>query len=183
MKIKKVFLTYGMTLVFSVVITLMLNTFVFQTYTVEGESMNPTLQNQEILYTSKLNYWFTSLPRYNDIVIIDSHTDQKRTFADDIKSTNLIELFIEPQTKFLIVKRVVGKSGDTVEIKGHNVYRNGKQLTEPYIKEMMNLSMEQKWKVPKNHVFVMGDNRNDSKDSRVIGCIPIDHVLAKVLFR
>lgn len=182
MKKGKGFLTFGIALMLSMVIALMLNTFVLQTYTVEGESMNPTLQNQELLYTSKLNYWLNSVPKYNDIVIIDSHTDQKRTFGDDIKNTNLIELFIEPQTEFFIVKRVIGKSGDTVEIKGHNVYRNGKLLKETYIKEMMYPSMEHKWKVPKNHVFVMGDNRNHSKDSRVIGCIPIDHVLAKVLF-
>lgn len=183
MKTGKVFITYGITLFLSFIITLMFNIFVFQTYTVEGESMDPTLQNQELLYTSKLNYWIDSLPKYNDIVVIDSHTDQKRTFWDDIKNTNLIELFIESPTEFFIVKRVIGKSGDTLEIKDHNVYRNGKQLTEPYIKEMMYPSMDHKWKVPKNHVFVMGDNRNHSTDSRIIGCIPINHVLAKVIFR
>ncbi|MGM2417596.1 signal peptidase I [Bacillus cereus group sp. BceL062] len=95
------------------------------------------------------------------------------------QNTNLIELFIDPQTEFFIVKRVIGKSGDTVEIKGHNVYRNGKQLAEPYTKEMMYPSMEDTCKVPKNHVFVMGDKQNHSKNSRVIGCIPIDHALPK----
>lgn len=183
MKTVKMFGAYGITLVFSLVIVLFFNMFVFRTYSVEGESMNPTLQNQELIYTSKLNYWSSSLPKYNDIVIVDSHLNRKRTFWDDIKNTNLIELFIAPRTEYFIVKRVIGRPGDTLEIKNHNVYRNGKQLIEPYIKEMMSMPMDQKWKVPKNHLFVMGDNRNYSKDSRMIGCIPIDHVLAKVIFR
>lgn len=183
MKPLKNFVTYVITFFLSLVIALVFNIFVFQTYSVEGESMDPTLQNQELLYASKLNYWFNSLPEYNDIVVVDSHMNQKRTFWEDIKNTNLVEVFIEPQTEYFIVKRVIGRPEDTIELKGRNIYRNGKKLTEPYIKENMHASMGQKWTVPKNHVFVMGDNRNHSKDSRVIGCIPSDHILAKLIFR
>lgn len=81
MKIIKLLITYGITLLLSLVIALMINIFVFRTYTVEGESMEPTLQEQELIYTSRLDYWFNSLPKYNDIVIIDSYTEKADIFG------------------------------------------------------------------------------------------------------
>lgn len=68
-----------------------------------------------------------------------------------------------------------------IEIKDGSVYRNQKKVKEPYIKEPMNLVQNEKWIIPQHHIFVMGDNRNNSKDSREIGPIPIDHILGKVL--
>ena len=79
------------------------------------------------------------------------------------------------------VKRVIGKSGDVLEFHDHGVYRNGTRLNEPYVNEPMNFSIEGSFTVPEGTVFVMGDNRNHSSDSRFIGPVPIDHVLGNVV--
>lgn len=78
------------------------------------------------------------------------------------------------------VKRVIGKPGDKLEFHDGHVYRNGEKLDEPYINEPMEFSMDGSYTVPEGDVFVMGDNRNHSSDSRFIGPVPIDHVLGKV---
>ncbi|MNJ75537.1 Signal peptidase I S [compost metagenome] len=75
------------------------------------------------------------------------------------------------------VKRVIGLPGDTIEVKGGELYRNGTLLDEPYIKEAMLNNYEQVWEIPEDHVFVMGDNRNNSNDSRSIGPVPQDHIM------
>lgn len=80
------------------------------------------------------------------------------------------------------IKRVIGEAGDTIEFKDGRVYRNGTELVEIYIKEEMVVPFET-IVVPENYIFVMGDNRNGSKDSRDIGPIPKENVLGKVLLR
>ena len=75
---------------------------------------------------------------------------------------------------------MIGKGGDVLEFKNGHVYRNGGELQEPYINEPMEFTMEGSYTVPEGMVFVMGDNRNHSSDSRFIGPVPIDHVLGKV---
>jgi len=80
------------------------------------------------------------------------------------------------------IKRVIGEPGDLLEYIDGKVHRNGNELEEDYIKENMLFPFET-IVVPENHVFVLGDNRNNSYDSRDIGTVPIDHVLGKVLFR
>ena len=78
-------------------------------------------------------------------------------------------------------KRVIGRPGDTLEFKDGHVWRNGEELQEPYTKDpAMNYSRTTPVVVPEGHVFVMGDNRNHSSDSRFIGPVPVDHVLGFV---
>ena len=84
-----------------------------------------------------------------------------------------------------IIKRVIAVSGDTLDIKDGYVYRNGKKLEEDYIKgqtfERSDFSYP--LTVPEDHVFVLGDNRENSLDSRIIGLIEHDQVKGKVVFR
>jgi signal peptidase I len=142
--------------------------------------MDPTLHDNELIYVSKLSHTFSILPDYGDIVVIDSRIDRKRTMMDDILENPLfLLLWGNPGAHTYYVKRVIGKPGDTLEFKNHKVIRNGKVLEEPYIKETMEFVSDDKWVVPENHVFVMGDNRNNSRDSRDIGFVPLDHVMGK----
>lgn len=164
------------------IIALLISTFLIQPVKVMGHSMDPTLHDKERIFVSKLSNTFTYKPSYGDIVIIDSRVDRKRSFMDDLKENPMIHLFAgNGNDDNIYIKRVLGKAGDVLQIKGQDLYRNGKKLNEPYIKERMNYIDGQKYVVPKGHIFVLGDNRNHSSDSRVIGFIPLDHVLGRKL--
>lgn len=137
-------------------------TFAVRIVQVDGSSMNPTLYNGErVLIGTFLK------PDYGDVVIIDSYIPYGKP----------------------LVKRVIGKAGDTIDIdfdKGI-VYRNGEALDEPYTAEptWTYESVDFPITVPDGCLFIMGDNRNNSKDSRdrEIGCVDTRDVLGVALWR
>lgn len=162
----------------AIVLALLVGIFIVQPTKVMGHSMDPTLHDQQRIFISKLSHTFRLEPDYSDIVIIDSRVHRERSIWDDIVEHPLISLFTGgDDDRTVYVKRVIGKPGDVLEFKNHKVYRNGEPLDEPYINEAMNYSSNEKITVPAGHLYVMGDNRNNSKDSRNIGFIPLDHVL------
>ncbi|GAA4700547.1 signal peptidase I [Brevibacillus fulvus] len=170
-------------LVIALIFAILISIFVFQPYKVDGHSMDPTLYDQERIFVSKLSHTFSYYPDYGDIVIIDSRVERKRSLLDDILENPIFSLIMgTSDTHTFYVKRVIGKPGDVLEFKDHKVYRNGVALDEPYIKEPMEFVSDDKWVVPDGHIFVMGDNRNNSLDSREIGYIPLDHVMGEKLF-
>jgi signal peptidase I len=177
--------------VYSIVIAfalaLFINIFIFQPTEVVGSSMEPTLQNHNYIIISKMFHTLRSVPDYNDIVIVDSRITRERTWKDDFTEPLLTYLSVikksAVQPHDIWVKRVIGKPGDELEIKDSKIYRNGTLLNETYIKETMVTTGDKKITVPANHVFVMGDNRNNSMDSRFIGPIPVDHVLGNMVFK
>ncbi|MCD1259923.1 signal peptidase I [Paenibacillus athensensis] len=184
MKVVKQIWSWIGSIAISFVLVVFLGVFVFQSTKVSGHSMDPTLHDTQKVYVSKLSHTFSYEPNYGDIVIIDSRVTMQRTFKDDLTESPLLSLFTRSDDKHIWIKRVIGKPGDTLELKEHHMYRNGQMLDEPYIYEQMNESPEndKTWTVPADHIFVMGDNRNNSMDSRVIGFVPLDHVLGKKIF-
>ena len=127
---------------------------------VDGDSMNNTLQDGEIMLIWSLGY----TPKQGDIVVLN-------------KTPVLLTGWTEPRA---IVKRVIATGGQTVDIDymAGLVYVDGQPLEEPYLPEEMYLpgpTMQQThWEVPEGSIFVMGDNRNHSTDSRDIQLGPID---------
>lgn len=166
----------------AVILSIFITVFLFQPFRVVGHSMDPTLQDQQRIYVSKIHYTLSINPSYGDIVIIDSRFNRERTFKDDIFESPLVNLFLQREVRFYHVKRVIGKSGDVFEVNQGKVYRNGQQLDEPYLNEPMNITPYQKWIVPEGYIFVMGDNRNHSDDSRKLGFCPESHILGKKVF-
>lgn len=133
------------------VIVMIIHQFVFNLSTVEGQSMQPTLQDDERLFVNKIIYLLGE-PRKGDIVILK---DPRPVPADHV----------------YLVKRVIGVPGDTIEIRDYQLYRNGQRLDEPYIQSPMLMASYGPEIVPDEHYFVLGDNRNNSTDSRKFGSV------------
>lgn len=193
MKIIREIISWTKALLFAFILTIITIAFVIQPLSVIGSSMEPTLEGKDLENSSKkgdyvivlkLNYLLGAEPKYNDIVVIDSRVDKERTLLDNLLEVPIVKKMLKNQEseKNYWVKRVIGTPGDLLEYRDGKVYRNGKELEEDYIKEEMFYPFES-IVVPENHVYVMGDNRNGSVDSREIGPVPYDHVLGKVFLR
>ncbi|TCS96445.1 signal peptidase I [Hazenella coriacea] len=184
MKILKDTAIWFFSISLGVAVALLVSIFIFQPTTVDGHSMEPTLQNNNRVFISKLPRTFSYKPKYEEIVIVDARVDQPRSFKEDLLDSPLVQKLVRTKkNEDILIKRVIGKPGDRLVFKNHKVYRNGLALKENYIKEeWMLYTSEKEITVPEGHIFVLGDNRNKSRDSRQIGPIPIDHVLGVKLF-
>jgi signal peptidase I len=115
-------------------------------FRIEGDSMEPNLHNGEYVLIDKISYLLHP-PERGDVVV-----------------------FTPPNNERDYIKRVIGLPGDTVEIQGGQVYVNGSALDEPYLRNRINADMPARV-VEEGRYFVMGDNRNNSSDSRSFGSI------------
>lgn len=166
---------WACSLVFAVLLMLGLNLFVFRTITVDGESMCNTLQDQDKIVTLDLFY----KPDYGDIVVV-----QANELVNDATG-----LYGEA-----IIKRVIALEGDTIrfDFEQGEVYLNGELLEEDYIAQPTHLRLAGwaesgvDYVVPEHCVFVMGDNRNKSRDSRdleAVGFVDRDLIMGRAVLR
>ncbi|NLW60241.1 MAG: signal peptidase I [Firmicutes bacterium] len=143
----------------SVLTALFIMVFLFQTYKVEGKSMEPNLFEGQRLIVDKVTYRFRP-PKPGEVVVIKPK---------------------DPTKKF--VKRVIATEGQNLQITNGNLRINGLTVHEPYILEKMADDFE--WTViPQGTVFVMGDNRNrsmDSRDQHNVGFVPLENVVGRAV--
>lgn len=173
----------------TILVTLFILGNVFAFTGIEGESMEPTFNHRDKIFNYKLGYLFNK-PSNGEIVILSKEKSEKGiivnviTEAKDIIS-NISNAFTKKREVKYIIKRVIAVSGDTLDIREGYIYLNGKKLKEKYIKgktfERSDFSYP--ITIPKDHVFVLGDNRGNSLDSRELGLIHVDQVKGKVIFR
>ena len=155
--------------VFAMLIVQLVFIFIFRIVMVDGRSMNNTLSDGDRLIMTHVNY----TPQRDDIVVVNSDAAGK-----------------------ILIKRVIGVEGDKIAIdyNSNHVYVNDQLISNEHIKEIMidNGYFDRSYmgadgiyhyEVPKDCVFVMGDNRNDSKDSRSIGYVPEESIMGKAVFR
>ena len=165
-------------------IATLVNSQVFAKVQVQQMSMENTLHAKQHLIVDKLSYNF-SQPKRGDIIIF-LENDEKRTIVHDVLDSmnNIKALFISEDNSSRLIKRVIGIPGDEIDIKDGCVYVNGEKLNESYAKgETFDNGFEFPIEVPDNKLFVLGDNRPVSKDSRQLGFINYNQVECKAILR
>lgn len=127
---------------------------------VEGRSMQPTFQDGNRLIISRVHYLFDD-PTYGDVIVFNSMRE----------------------VGVMLIKRVIGLPGDTVEIRNQQVYINGEPTRADYTFEDCMTCSDRTVTLGEDEFFVMGDNRNHSTDSRIFGPVTRNHIVGQVLFR
>jgi len=151
-------------LALAVVISVVLNLFVVQVTEVRQQSMKPTLEQNDRVLVSKLDYRFGP-PQSGDMIV----------FTPPI-----------PDPSIPYVKRVIAVGGDVIDLRNGNVFVNGQQLDIPEAHGATQPQAPQivyPYTVPDGQIFAMGDNRTFSSDSRTFGPVPVGNIIGKVILR
>jgi signal peptidase I len=161
------------TLVLTLIIFFVIQTFVAQPYQIRQQSMETTLEPDQYVLVDKLTPRFDTY-KHGDIVVFAPPAQWIGDSAD--------------RTPY--IKRVIGVGGDEVEIHDGKVFLNGTELIEPYVfqedgrpQETEDPLLEEKWVVPDGELFLMGDHRKSSADSRVFGTVETAHVIGRAWLR
>lgn len=183
-------------IIIAVVLALLVRYYIGTPTIVKMVSMKPTLlQNDRLI----LNRWSrTTKQEIKRGEIITLEAPQKSYSPATADQEKPVAVYKEPKgavSKFIYyvleigktsyIKRVVGLPGEHLQIIDGKVYINGEELQEDYLKEGVETTSKvfTDIQIPEGYVFAMGDNRAESMDSRVFGCIPIDKIESKVLIR
>lgn len=170
-KIKNEVIEWAKAIAIAVILVVFIRWLVFAPFMVDGPSMQPNFVTAERLIVNKFIYDFRK-PKPGEVIV-----------------------FHVPQEKRDYIKRVIALPGDTVKVEGDEVFVNGQKVNETYIQEAIDAKHENgelyntlkdfpnaefpDGKVPEGHVFVMGDNRSNSTDSRSIGYIDMKEIVGR----
>lgn len=154
-----------------------------QNYRVQGPSMQPTLMEGEYLIVNKIVYLRFNLAKIANIIPFYDREEEPDRFIFHPPRRGSIVIFRSPsQPSKDFVKRVIGVPGDVVEIVQGDVYRNGERLVETYVTSRDDASMGPVI-VEADGLFVLGDNRSASNDSRDWGILPTENLIGRVELR
>lgn len=137
-----------------IIVVIIIRTFIFTPVVVNGPSMMNTLHNGDVMILDKIGMKLGGIKRF-DIVVIQTG-------------------------KTKIIKRVIGLSGETISYKNNKLYINGKEVSDNHSNEITYDFEEVK--IPDGEYYVLGDNRTDSVDSRILGTIPKNEILGHATF-
>lgn len=143
----------------AILIALLIQLFLAQTTRIESYSMEPTLYEEQRLVIEKISYRLR-LPERGEIVVLHPQDDGSVP----------------------LIKRVIGLPGETIAIHDDQVFIDGKPLEEPYLRVVTH-GYYPPTLIPEDAVFVMGDNRDRSRDSRMFGTVPLDDLVGRALLR
>jgi signal peptidase I len=168
----------------AIVVAIVVKTFLVQAFYIPSASMEPTLDIGDRVFVNKFVYDFGDVHR-GDVIVFENPNSQ------DLPDRGVVGGFLhwlgegigfaQPENEDFI-KRVIGLPGETIEIRDNVVYVDGKALDEPYLTEEAKTfnGDHMSFQVPGDSLFVMGDNRGNSADSRYgLGYIPLDKVIGR----
>lgn len=145
-------------IVIAVLLAVVIRLFILEPFYIPSGSMEPTLQEGDRIIVSKLNYRFQD-PARGDVVVFKYPLNKKRNF----------------------VKRLIASGGETVALKSSRLYINGEATPEDYLPAGLRFSDYGPREVPQDNYLMLGDNRNNSEDSRVWGFLPRDLMIGKAV--
>lgn len=192
----KEIIEWAICIIIAVVIALTIKFFLITPTIVQQTSMYPTLVHNQRLILSRLVRTTKEIPNRGEIITFEapylyayvSNENPEAKYINQPKGIfSKFNYYVLEIGKQSYIKRVIGLPGEEVEIKDGKVYINGEELEENYLRETVATSLQNEnlnhFTVPEGTIFVMGDNRPDSIDSRTFGCIPIDKIEGKVILR
>jgi signal peptidase I len=150
-----------------IVIALVVEAFLVQAFWIPSPSMVPTLEVGDRVLVNKLSYRFHDVHR-GDVVVFERPPGASNGGDSEIKD---------------LIKRVVGIEGDRIETRDGRLYVNRELIDEPYLEPGVRTDMSEPVTVPEGHIFVMGDNRTNSEDSRVFGPVDEDTIVGRAFVK
>lgn len=144
--------------IITAVAVIIVNSFFYSIFVVDGHSMEPNYRNRELVFWDKAVYK-----------------------KQDPKRLDVIVMAYPGNTKYRYVKRIIGLPGETITIKDSKVYVDGKILKEPYIPKNYQTEPDATWELREGEYFAMGDNRPGSNDCRIFGPVEKRFILGKSL--
>lgn len=142
--------------VIAIILALIIRTFLFQFFWIPSRSMEPTLLIDDRIVVTRFSYWFSE-PERGDVVVFKYPLEPKKDY----------------------VKRLIGLPGEKVQVINSKLYINDRLIEEPYLPQGLDFGDFGPIDVPPNKFFMMGDNRNNSSDSRVWGFVEKDLLIGK----
>lgn len=142
----------------AVVLAFVIRVFLFQPFYIPSSSMEPTLKPGDRIIVNKFMYRFKE-PERGDIIVFKYPLDPKRDF----------------------IKRLIGLPGETIEIKDSVLYVNGKKVEQPFLPKGLRYGDYGPVEIPEGNYFMMGDNRNNSEDSREWGMLPEENIVGEAM--
>ncbi|MFL2746683.1 MAG: signal peptidase I [Dehalococcoidia bacterium] len=170
------------TLVLALFIFLVLQ-FSVKNYRVQGSSMYPGFEPGQYLFVNSVVYFRFDISKFGDFGdFFETQLGEKYSFVFGAPSYGDLVVFKSPVDQKNLIKRVIGLPGDTIEIKRGEVYLNGSLLSEEYVKNRDTMFFD-KIDVLDDEIFVLGDNRISSYDSRFWGKLPVENIIGKAWLR
>lgn len=186
---------WSICIIIAFIIAISIKYFIGTFTTVKQQSMNPTLKQNDKLWLDRTIRTFKKEYSIGDIVTFEApdfdtieninNLNPKAIYSE---RENLKEKFIKDILevgKISYIKRVIAKEGDHVQIQKGIIIVNGEVLVEPYLKQgiITKATNLTDFIVPENTLFLVGDNRNNSTDSRTFGCVPLEKMEGKIITR
>lgn len=170
--------------VIALAVAVIIKTFLVQAFFIPSASMRDTLLEGDRVMVNKLAFRFGE-PERGQVIVFDSplmpHDDGESLPAAIVRNIGEALGLSTPDTA--LIKRVIAVGGETIEIRDNRVLIDGTPIVEPYLREGVAMPAFGPVTVPDGEVFVMGDNRNQSEDSRRFGTVPVSDIIGKAFVR